>query len=342
EGPGAGQHAVGRHHHRARQHLRDIPHPTVRPEHPGRAARRRAGGRGERVPHLSRHRAAAHEADPRHPGRLHLPRHLERLPVAADRPLRREALHAARRPGEPGGRARAGHRVDDGRRGGHGASGADPVPRGPASLHPRHHDGERQGLKRWAWAAVAVALAAAGAGPAGKVAAGLPRTVAAGAPPLAAAAAAPAPSVIDDFEAIGAWSAHPADGVEMRLSTDSGAHGRALRIDFRFVRGGGYAIARPEVSLDLPERYAFSFRVRGDCSPQDLEFKLVDSTGENVWWCNRRGFEYPREWRTLVTKRRQIQFAWGPAGGGDVHHVAAIEIAITAGTGGQGTVWLDD
>ena len=197
-------------------------------------------------------------------------------------------------------------------------------------------------MKRWARAAVAVALAAAGAGPAGKVAAGLPRTVAAGAPPLAAAAAAPAPSVIDDFEAIGAWSAHPADGVEMRLSTDSGAHGRALRIDFRFVRGGGYAIARREVSLDLPERYAFSFRVRGDCSPQDLEFKLVDSTGENVWWCNRRGFEYPREWRTLVTKRRQIQFAWGPAGGGDVHHVAAIEIAITAGTGGQGTVWLDD
>ncbi len=161
-------------------------------------------------------------------------------------------------------------------------------------------------------------------------------------PAPAAESAAPSLRVVDDFETVAAWSAHPADGVEMRLSADAGAHGRALRIDFRFTRGGGYAVARRAVSLDLPERYAFGFRVRGECSPNDLEFKLIDSTGANVWWCNRRAFEFPNEWRALTTKRRQIQFAWGPAGGGDVRHVAAIEIAITAGTGGEGTVWLDD
>ena len=117
-----------------------------------------------------------------------------------------------------------------------------------------------------------------------------------------AAGPEPAVRVVDDFESVEAWSTHPAEGVEMRLSSDAGAHGRALRIDVRFTRGSGYAVARRAVSLDLPERYAFGFRVRGECGPNDLEFKLIDSTGENVWWCNRRGFEFPREWRA-ITKR---------------------------------------
>jgi hypothetical protein len=159
---------------------------------------------------------------------------------------------------------------------------------------------------------------------------------------LAHVPAAAAPILVDDFEDVSRWSAHPADGVEMTLSADGPPGARALRIDFRFARGGGYAVARRAVSLDLPERYAFGFRVRGECSPNDLEFKLIDSTGANVWWCNRRAFEFPKAWRTLTTKRRQIQFAWGPSGGGDLRRVAAIEIAITAGTGGEGTVWLDD
>src|SRR2546422_8218934 len=96
--------------------------------------------------------------------------------------LFRSAFHPARRPGEPGGRARPSHRADDGRRRGHGAPGADPVPGGPASLHPRRHDGERQGLKRWARAAVALAVAAAPAGPAGEAAAAPTRAVAVAAP----------------------------------------------------------------------------------------------------------------------------------------------------------------
>src|SRR5439155_8588356 len=58
--------------------------------------------------------------------------------------------------------------------------------------------------------------------------------------------------------------------------------------------------------------------------------------------CNRRDFEFPRAWQTVVTRQRQIQFAWGPAGGGELHRVAAIEFAVTAGSGGAGTVWLDE
>ena len=127
----------------------------------------------------------------------------------------------------------------------------------------------------------------------------------------------------------------------MTLSTEPGEHGGALRVDFRFVKGGGYAVLHRALDLDLPENYRFTFRVRGDCAPQNLEFKLIDSSGANVWWRNQRDFAFPRDWQTVTIRRRQIEFAWGPAGGGELRHVAALEIAITAGCGGRGTVWLD-
>ena len=160
--------------------------------------------------------------------------------------------------------------------------------------------------------------------------------------PCGAVAAAAPPLWHDDFESTGAWSAHPADGVELRLGSDTGWHGRALRADFRFVRGSGYAVMRRAVSIDLPEDYEFRLHLRGRSRPNTLEFKLIDSTGDNVWWQNRRDTHFPESWDSLRIKRRQIQFAWGPAGGGQIHHVAAIEIAITAGQGGEGTVWFDD
>jgi hypothetical protein len=130
----------------------------------------------------------------------------------------------------------------------------------------------------------------------------------------------------------------PADGVEMKLSGEAGA----LRVDFRFVKGGGYAVLHRALDLDLPPIYRLDFRVRGECPAENLELKLLDSTGANVWWRNQRDFVFPRDWQGVRTKKRQISFAWGPAGGGDLAHAAAIEFAITAGQGGSGTVWLDD
>lgn len=133
-----------------------------------------------------------------------------------------------------------------------------------------------------------------------------------------------------------AWTAHPADGVALELSDDEGA----LRLDFSFT-GGGYAIARREVDLDLPDNYTFRFRLRGEAPANHLEFKLVDDSGENVWWHVDRDVVWPERWRTITIKKRQIGFAWGPAGGGELRHVAAIEFAVTAGSGGAGTVWID-
>ena len=134
------------------------------------------------------------------------------------------------------------------------------------------------------------------------------------------------------------WTAHPSDGVTMKLTPE----GKATRLDFDFHGHGGYAIARKAVDLDLPPNYQFVMRVRGESGPQNLEFKLIDASGDNVWWLNRRDFAIPREWTTLRTRKRQIEFAWGPLGGGELKHVAAMEVVVTAGSGGKGTVWFED
>jgi hypothetical protein len=143
---------------------------------------------------------------------------------------------------------------------------------------------------------------------------------------------------LDDFATISAWTAAPSDGVRLDLSQDQGA----LRLDFDFHGGAGYAVAHRPLPLDLPANWEISFRIRGDAPVNNLEFKLIDPTGQNVWWINRRNFQVPHDWWEVRTKRRQIEFAWGPAGGGEMKKVAAIEFAVTAGTGGKGTVWIDD
>ena len=147
---------------------------------------------------------------------------------------------------------------------------------------------------------------------------------------------------IDDFASAAAWTAAPSDGVSLKIGQDAGRTGSAMRLDFDFQHHAGYAIARRNVDLDLPANYEFTFAMRADAPVNNLELKLIDATGDNVWWLNRRDFTYPREWTEIATRKRQISFAWGPLGGGEIHHVAAIEIVVTASTGGKGTVWIDD
>ncbi len=152
-----------------------------------------------------------------------------------------------------------------------------------------------------------------------------------------------APRLVDGFESARAWSAHPADGVRATVHPDRGRTGRGLRLDFDFQGGGGYAIARRALSLDLPSNYAWSFWIRGQAPANTLEFKLVDRTGENVWWYTERDRTFGGEWQRVTVRRRQISFAWGPLGGGELRQVAALELVITAGQGGgKGSIWFDD
>jgi len=149
------------------------------------------------------------------------------------------------------------------------------------------------------------------------------------------------PLLVDSFDSVSQWSTNPAQGVEITVHPDSGRHGRGMRIDFDFHGHPGYGIVHRNVDLDLPANYEFSFALRGEAPSNTLEFKLVDPHA-NVWWSNSPNFVFPREWSTVTRLKRQICFAWGPAGGGEIRHVAAIEFAITAGSGGKGSLWLDD
>lgn len=70
--------------------------------------------------------------------------------------------------------------------------------------------------------------------------------------------------------------------------------------------------------------------------------KLVDESGENVWWSVQRDFVPPAARHTIRLKKRRFSFAWGPAGGGEIRRASAIEIAITARSGGAGWIELEN
>ncbi|HLA62782.1 MAG TPA: discoidin domain-containing protein, partial [Rhodothermales bacterium] len=154
--------------------------------------------------------------------------------------------------------------------------------------------------------------------------------------------------VLADGESLDGWTAVTPEGVSLRLSLDEGRTGRAIRLDYDFNGHGGYAIARRELDLTLPENYRFRWWLRaegpdGALPPvQDLEFKLVDPSGQSVWWHNRRRFEYPARWARLATRARHMSFAWGPASGAAPGRLGSLEFVVTAATGGRGTVWIDD
>jgi hypothetical protein len=147
---------------------------------------------------------------------------------------------------------------------------------------------------------------------------------------------------MDDFSEAASWQAVASGQAVLKLSSERGLNGAALRMDFDFKGGGGFVVARKEFALRLPEAYAFSFRVRGAAPRNRLEFKLADTGGRNVWRWQEESYDFRREGRRLRLKGSEIGFAWGPAGGGRLGRLGAVEFAISAGTGGRGTVWIED
>lgn len=149
-----------------------------------------------------------------------------------------------------------------------------------------------------------------------------------------------ADTVFDDFEDLSGWTTDASDGARIEIAADTGHTGMAMRIDFD-LGAGGYVLVRKAFAITLPANYAFKFDVRGAAAPNNLEFKLVDRSGQNVWWYNQRKFNFPSDWRTVIVKQQRLELAWGPDGG-TPKQVAHIEFAIGAGTGGRGSVWIDN
>lgn len=142
------------------------------------------------------------------------------------------------------------------------------------------------------------------------------------------------------FAADGWTAAAASEGARLALAVEPGPDGGALRLDYDLGGGAGWVIARQPVDLALPPHWLFSFRLRGTGPAEELQLKLVDPAGANVWWWKRRAEPFPAAWETVRVRRPRFAFAWGPTGG-EPHRIGFLEIAIAAGAGGAGTVWID-
>ncbi len=150
------------------------------------------------------------------------------------------------------------------------------------------------------------------------------------------------PQLLDGFESPAGWTTIASDAVTIDTSLAPGHSGKALRIDFDFEAGSGYCGIEKAFPRELPQNFQFSFYLKGEAPVNNLEFKIVDASGDNVWWEIRRNYEFPQNWTRIRVKRRHISFAWGPAQDRTLRRVDKIQFIISSATGGAGTIYLDD
>lgn len=145
--------------------------------------------------------------------------------------------------------------------------------------------------------------------------------------------------ILDDCNTISNWKTFQSTGVEVKQLSDNGA----LRFDIEFPKGSGYGGVFRNFDAALPENYEISFIMKATVPVNNFEIKISgDSTGENIWWVNNKNYTYPVNWKRIVVKKRHLGFAWGPKYSPHSSKLARLEIVVTAGTGGKGSVWIDD
>lgn len=149
-------------------------------------------------------------------------------------------------------------------------------------------------------------------------------------------------NIIDGFESAEGWETRASDEVEIKISSAEGFRGKAVRIDFNFKTGTGFCGITKAFPVNLPDNFKYSFYIKGNAPVNNLEFKLVDKSGENVWWYNQRSYKFPTEWTKVNVKKRKIEFAWGPTADKSLKSVNKIEIIVASATGGKGTIYLDE
>jgi hypothetical protein len=138
------------------------------------------------------------------------------------------------------------------------------------------------------------------------------------------------------------WQPTVSGTAELKLSSVPAGRETALQLDFDFKDGGGFVVAKRLLSRSMPEDYAVLFRMRGRGAVINLELKLVDPTGRNVWRHVIKDLRLPVRWKGIKVESRDIDFAWGPAGSGGISQLGSLEIAIVSSVAAGGTVWIAD
>jgi hypothetical protein len=150
--------------------------------------------------------------------------------------------------------------------------------------------------------------------------------------PLAPLAAGAESRVLDDGTAAGGWRALRSDDVSASLAADG-----TPRVTFDFQHRAGYAGLERALAVDWPEDFELRVDLDGEIRGNDLEVKLVDETGDNVWWYRRRSTTLAGP-TTLHLRRRQVEWAWGPRADHALGHTAKLQLIVNAVQGGAGTL----
>ncbi|MBL8887234.1 MAG: hypothetical protein JNK16_11275 [Phycisphaerales bacterium] len=146
----------------------------------------------------------------------------------------------------------------------------------------------------------------------------------------------------DDFADLSKWTLQASDGVVAEIEPGSRDGTKSLKLKYDFRAGSGFVVVRRKIGAKLPENYRLSFRVMGSGPANNFETKLLDPSGDNVWWVNQRDYVPSAQGTMERFKRRHFSFAWGPSGGKPIEELGAIEFAIAASNGGSGDMEFSD
>jgi hypothetical protein len=134
--------------------------------------------------------------------------------------------------------------------------------------------------------------------------------------------------MLDAFDTTAGWKAVHTDDVSATLRAVSGKTGKALCLDYDFHGVSGAASIRKTLPVDFPDGFALGFDVRGAMPPNTLQLKLIDDTGDNVWWFQKPSFVPSASWQTMEATSRQVEFAWGPLKDRTLRHTRDVEFVV--------------
>lgn len=137
------------------------------------------------------------------------------------------------------------------------------------------------------------------------------------------------------------WTASGSEQVRASLRHEAGG---GICLDYDFGGIVGYAVLRRSLSVNWPERFELLTTLKGAGGPNDLQIKLLDGSGENVWWANKPATILPAKYSELKLRSRQVEFAGGPTKDKRLRSTQSIEFVISSGTGdragGKGSLCL--
>lgn len=155
------------------------------------------------------------------------------------------------------------------------------------------------------------------------------------------ACAAASAASLDAFAKTSDWTVSASD--QVRASMRSDAADGSLCLDYDFAQVSGYAVLRRELPISWPANFELAGKLKGAGARNDLQVKLVDSTGDKVWWINRPNQALPASLTDMKWRRRHIEFAWGPGAERELKQTRYIEFVIAAGRDrGRGSLCLAD